>query len=124
MGRRYSVAFCEWINRHGFDKIPKSTRSVALELNENIAAIEAWRAALTDRGRRRCVHPLSNVRRWRAATRQNKNKGSDDVAKAAAAWHRCVACMEALPADQAQPLWREIYEQAAREIGGFSSAFG
>jgi hypothetical protein len=117
MGRRYAVAFSEWINRHGFDKMPKSTRSVALELNENIAAVEAWRATLTDRERRRCAHPLSNVRRWRAATRQNKAKGSDDVAKAVAAWHRFVACLEALPADQAQPLWRDIYERAAAATG-------
>jgi hypothetical protein len=29
------------------------------------------------------------------------------------AW-RFVACMEALPPDQAQPLWREAYERAAQ----------
>jgi hypothetical protein len=69
---------------------------------------------LSDRERRRLLHPLSNVRRWRAATKQNKTKASDDVAKAAAAWRRCVACLEALPPDQAQLLWREVYEQAAR----------
>ena len=53
----------------------------------------------------------------RAATKENKAKDSDDVAKAAAAWHRFVACMEALPPDQAAPLWREIYEQAAAANG-------
>src|SRR5450759_3602226 len=89
--------------------MPKSTRSVALELNENIFAIEQWRATLTDKERRRCVHPLYNVRRWRA---KNKTE-SDDAAKAAAAWRRFVACMEALPPDQAAPLWQAAQAQAA-----------
>jgi hypothetical protein len=80
----------------------------------SIAAIEAWRATLNDKERRRCAHPLSNVRRWRTATKQNKTKASDDVAKAAAAWRHFVALVEALPPDQARPLWRDIYEQAAR----------
>jgi hypothetical protein len=102
MGRRYSTAFCDWIKQHHFDRMPKSTRSVAIELNENISAIEQWRATLTDKERRRCVHPLSNVRRWRA---QNKTKSADDVAKAAAALRRFLTLMEVLPADQAAPFW-------------------
>jgi hypothetical protein len=122
MGRRYSLAFCEWINRHGFEKMPKSTRSVALELNENIAAVEAWRATLNDKQRRRCVHPLSVVRRWRKATAPTAEKDANHVA--VAAWHRLVACLEALPPDRAQPLWASVYEQAARAIGGFSAASG
>ncbi len=67
-GRNYSRAFSEWIKRHGFDAMAKSVRSVAIELHENAKAIEAWRATLPERQRKRLVHPLSNVRRWRAAT--------------------------------------------------------
>jgi hypothetical protein len=47
--------------------MPKSTRSVAIELHENAAAIEQWRSTLSERQRRRLIHPLSNVRRWRAS---------------------------------------------------------
>ena len=39
MGRRYSVAFSEWIEKHGFAGMQKSVRSVALELAENLSAI-------------------------------------------------------------------------------------
>jgi hypothetical protein len=67
-GRNYSREFCEWIKQHGFDKMPKSVRSVAIELHENHSAIEVWRSTLSEKDRRRLVHPLSNVRRWRAAT--------------------------------------------------------
>jgi hypothetical protein len=66
--RNYSREFSDWIKRHGFDAMAKSVRSVAIELHENAKAIEAWRATLPERQRKRLVHPLSNVRRWRAAT--------------------------------------------------------
>lgn len=115
MGKPYCVAFSEWINRHGFAAMPKSVRSVAIELSENIAAIEHWRTTLSDKEQRRLTHPLSNVRRWRAAMKQQSRP---DPAKAAAiAWRRFVACVEALPSDQAQPLWRDAYERAARAAG-------
>jgi hypothetical protein len=45
----------------------KSVRSVAIELAENITAIEQWRSTLDERTRRRLVHPLSNVARWKAS---------------------------------------------------------
>ncbi len=48
----------------GFERMTKSVRSVAIELAENIEAITAWRE--TPPGRR-LVHPLSNVRPWRAS---------------------------------------------------------
>lgn len=41
-GRNYSRAFSEWMKQHGFDKMAKSVRSVAVELHENANAIEAW----------------------------------------------------------------------------------
>src|SRR6516225_9481962 len=42
-GRNYSRVFCDWMKAHHFDTIPKSVRSVAIELHENIGAITAWR---------------------------------------------------------------------------------
>lgn len=112
-GRNYSRVFGEWIKTHHFDRMAKSVRSGAIELHENVHAIEQWRASLTDRERRRLTHPLSNVRRWRAATAQPKTSPEDALKAAAAAWRRFVACVEALPADQAQPLWRAAQAETA-----------
>jgi hypothetical protein len=46
-GRNCSRAFSEWMKQHGFDKIAKSVRSVAIESHENANAIEAWRGDTT-----------------------------------------------------------------------------
>jgi hypothetical protein len=101
---------------NGFDRMPKSTRSVAIELHENAAAIEAWRATLPEKQRRRLIHPLSNVRRWRAATAHNGKCPIDLKRDALAAWRRFVSCVATLPGDQAMPLWRAIYTEAAARI--------
>jgi hypothetical protein len=85
-GRNYSREFGEWMKRHG---LPKSTRSVAIELAENIEAIEQWRSTLPEKQRRRLVHPLSNVRRWRAATAHNGRSPTRPTA-------RCCSRMGAL----------------------------
>jgi hypothetical protein len=90
----------------GFGEMLKSTRSVAIELHENATAIEEWRATLPERQRRRLVHPLSNVRRWRAATTHNGKCPTDLKRDAVAAWRRFVCCMKSLPPDQAAPLWQ------------------
>jgi hypothetical protein len=77
---------------------------LAIELHKNAKAIEAWRATLPERQRRRLIHPLSNVRRWRAATTHNGKCPTDLKRDAVAAWRRFVACVSALPFDQAAPL--------------------
>src|SRR3974390_2422764 len=101
-GSRYSRVFCEWMKAHRFDSIPKSVRSVAIELHENIAAITAWRETLSEKERRSLIHPLSNVRRWKAATTHGQGKSPQDLKRdAAAAWRRFIACTKALPPDQA-----------------------
>ena len=68
MGQIYCKAFSAWIDQHGFAGMPKSTRSVAVELAENVTAVEAWRSTLPERQRKRLVHPLSVTRRWKAST--------------------------------------------------------
>jgi hypothetical protein len=104
-GRNYSRAFCDWLKAHGFDRMPKSVRSVAIELHENIHSIEAWRTTLSERDRRRLVHPLSNVRRWRASLAHGNGKSPDDFKRdAVAALKRSTYCLEALPTELAQPL--------------------
>jgi hypothetical protein len=113
-GSRYSRVFGDWMKLHGFDLMPKSMRSVAIEMHENISEIEKWRATLTDKQRRRLAGPLQNVRRWRRETGQTKSKCDDNALKAAAAaWRRFVSCVEALPPDQAAPLWGEVQAKAA-----------
>jgi hypothetical protein len=54
-GRRYCAEFSTWIEQHGFAGMQKSVRSVAIELAENITAIEQWRSTLDERTRRRLV---------------------------------------------------------------------
>jgi hypothetical protein len=89
-------------------------RSVAIELHENAKAIEAWRATLPERERRRLIHPLSNVRRWRPATQSNGQYPQDLKREAAAAWRRFVTCVSALPPVQAAPLWHAALSEATR----------
>jgi hypothetical protein len=103
-GRRYCAEFSQWIEQHGFAGMQKSVRSVAIELAENIEAVEQWRATLPERQRRRLMHPLSNVRRWRASTHRN-GKCADDLKRdAVAAWARFRSCLEAMPSDQSRLL--------------------
>jgi hypothetical protein len=113
MGQRYSKAFSAWIKRHHFDTMPKSTRSVAIELNENIAAITAWRATLSEKAQRRLVHPLSNVARWKKTTAVDKSSRIDVVEQATATLNKFLSLMESLPPDQAAPLWQSIQARAA-----------
>jgi hypothetical protein len=95
------------MKQHGFDKMAKSVRSVAVELHENANAIEAWRATLSDKRRQRLIHPLSNVRRWRASLNHGNGKCPADLKRdAMAAWRRFVCCVRLLPEDQAAPLWQ------------------
>jgi hypothetical protein len=101
----------------------KSVRSVAIELHENAKAIEAWRATLPERQRKRLVHPLSNVRRWKAATGQYQaqhqaQRFRDAKWEAEFHWKRFVACVQALPPDQAAALWEIAHVQAAAASAG------
>src|SRR5262245_7409434 len=50
-GCAYSRAFSDWIKRHGFERMPASTRSVAVELHEHADEITAWRDSLPVRQR-------------------------------------------------------------------------
>ncbi len=67
-----------WLRPHA-----EIVRFVAIEPHENIQAIEAWRATLSERDRRRLVHPPSNVRRWRASLDHGNGKTPDDLKREA-----------------------------------------
>jgi hypothetical protein len=112
MGRWYSLAFSEWIKAHGFEKMPAATRSVAIELHEHAEAITAWRDTLPERLRKSLVHPLSVTRRWRASKAHNGKCPADPKRDAVAACARFRSSVEALPADQARPLWQAALSEA------------
>jgi len=66
------------------------------------------------------IHPLSNVRAWRAATVKidvnidsnidgaRRGYSGDLPRDALMHWRRFCACLEALPADQAEHVWRTV----------------
>jgi hypothetical protein len=119
-GRNYSREFSQWMKQHGFDAMAKSVRSVAIELHENAKAIEAWRATLPERQRRRLVHPLSNVRRWKAASGQYQALRSRDLKWSAEYhWQRFISCVKALPQEQSHLLWQAVAAEAAAMAHAF-----
>jgi hypothetical protein len=71
---------------------------------------------LPERQRKRLIHPLSNVRRWRAATAHNGECPQDLKRDTTAAWRRFVSCVKSLPADQARPLWQVVLAEATAQI--------
>jgi hypothetical protein len=115
-GRNYSREFSLWVRQHGFDKMPASTRSVAVELAEHAEAITAWRNGLPEHQRKRLVHPLSVTRRWRASTAHNGKSPTDLRRDAKAAWGRFRSCLRALPADEARPLWQSVAAEATTHV--------
>jgi hypothetical protein len=89
----------------------------AIELHEKATAIEEWHATLPERERKRLVHPLSNVRRWRASLNHSNGKYPADLKRdAMAEWRRFVCCVKSLPPDQALPLWQIVHAQMALTI--------
>jgi hypothetical protein len=110
-GRAYSKAFSEWTKQHHFD-MPASTRSHCVQLAEHETEITKWRDALPERQKRRLIHPLSVIRRWRAATQYGDKPPADLKRDAIAGWRRFVACASAL-GDEAAPLWAAVFAEAA-----------
>jgi hypothetical protein len=108
-GQNYSREFGKWLKANGFDRMPGPTRSVAIELHENAEAIEAWRATLPERQRKRLIHPLSNVRRWRASLGHSNGRCPADLHRDALKhWRRFCGCLEAMQPDQAAHLWQAV----------------
>ena len=114
-GSAYSREFGHWMKEHGFSAMRPSDRSVAIELVENLAAIETFRQTLSEKRRQRLNSAQAIVRRWRLSSAGKQRE--HDLAKAAmTAWKRFVTCVEAMPASEALPLWREIHTQAAARL--------
>jgi CheY-like chemotaxis protein len=74
IGAKYNAEFGEWLKRHQFDDIDKSTRSLIMSVMEHRGAIEQWRSTLPTNLRLTLNHPKSVLRRWRAATQVTKDE--------------------------------------------------
>lgn len=73
-GRGYVTAFSEWLKRYKLDDMDASDRAKLLQLMEERAAVEEWRATLTDHERRNLNNPVMVWRKWTAATKVKKPK--------------------------------------------------
>jgi hypothetical protein len=95
-----------------------SSRSWAILLHENAAAIEQFRSGLSERERKRLINPQSIVRRWQRATQHGGNgKCPQDFKRdAIAALRKFVSCTAMLPPDQAAPQWAAVQAEAAAQL--------
>jgi hypothetical protein len=84
-GRGYVTAYAQWLRRYRVDDMDKSDRAKLLRIVEERAAVEEWRATLSDHERRNLNNPVVVWRKWTAATRVRKPKpprltGPSDIA--------------------------------------------
>jgi hypothetical protein len=111
-GSAYSRLFGEWMAKHGFGTMNKNTRSWAIALYENAAAIEQWRSGLPERERKRLRDPQSVVRRWRqfCMAHGNGHRCPTDLRRyAVTAWRRFLIYVEALPPEDRIAMWRMVH---------------
>ena len=91
----------------------KEARWAAVDLVENLTAVERWLATLPERQRKSLIHPLSVMRRWRRSLTPKPEP--DCVALAQAALDRFLSCMSALSPEQAAPFWQAVHGQSASQ---------
>jgi hypothetical protein len=112
-GPRYTKALSQWLEQHfGSRPLPKQTRYWAILLYENLPAIEKWRQSLSERERQKLINPQSVVRRWLRAAHPKSKRADDAFNAATVAWRRFVACVSAMPSDQARLLWQAALSEA------------
>jgi hypothetical protein len=109
MGRPYSWTFSAWCRKHGFGSMSPAIRSWCLALNENLAAISAWRDSLpTGRGRRPPINPQSCVKGWQhSLTHANGHNYKRD---ALFHWRRFLDCVQALPPAEQAMMWQMVHQ--------------
>lgn len=110
-GLKYVKANSAWLNQHGFDEIPHSTRQCSMLISENWTPLQGWMKTLSPARRYGLNHPVSTWRAYRTRDRDPVGKVKDpgwrgrktiDMtrARAAIAAVRCEA--PELPADVAR----------------------
>jgi hypothetical protein len=84
-GRGYVTAYAEWLHKYRVDDMDKSVRAKLLNIMEERAAVEEWRATLTVPERRRLNNPDVVYRKWQAATKvTTPKKRSSEIGRATA----------------------------------------
>jgi len=77
-GTRYHTAIAKWLRLHPvFDKMDPGDRSRLLKCFDNLAAIESWREARTQKKPKQLLklnNPLYVLRRWEAEEGEKKEK--------------------------------------------------
>jgi hypothetical protein len=68
-GRAYNAAFGAWLSKRTFRSIDQSDRARLLRVMDNLPAIEAWRATLSETELRRLNHPSVVWRKWSASNK-------------------------------------------------------
>jgi hypothetical protein len=114
--RRYCLMFSKWMKARGFTGMTPSVKSHAIEVYEHLQDIEAWRKTLSDRQRRRLIHPLAVLRRWRAATLPEGKSLTHLRCDARAALKHFLTCLRKLPATEAGALMDEMLAQTTTVI--------
>jgi hypothetical protein len=107
--RAYIKTFSRWLVQNSFDAMPRMTRTWAIALYENTAAIEQLRSALSEKERRRLRDPQSIVRAWRrfCMTNGNSHRSVVDLRRyALTAWRRFLVYVEALPPADRAMVWQ------------------
>jgi hypothetical protein len=106
-GQNYCREFSRWAKEYGFSTMRSGDRSYAIALHENIGAITAWRATLSDKQRSRLTTAQGNVRKWQASIEPPRNGqcSSDLAARATRHWRCFLDCMRALPPEEREALW-------------------
>lgn len=68
-GKKYSVAFHHWCHDHDFGDFDKDDRAKLLLIMENLSAVEAHRASMSEADRLRWNHPTAVWRAWKCPDR-------------------------------------------------------
>jgi hypothetical protein len=110
-GRRYSLAFRQWMQGFGFGNMPDWQRKHIVMLVDNQQAIEAWREALPQRERDRLNNAQHLFRRWQASFKTDHGKPLAYVKRdAITAWRKFVSCVAMLPDNEAQAMWAMVHQ--------------
>jgi hypothetical protein len=69
VGKGYNLTFNQWLVNAKLSDMDNCDRAKLLIVMENRAALEQWRATLTETERLRLNHPTSVLRKWQAAAK-------------------------------------------------------
>jgi hypothetical protein len=78
-GKGYALAFNEWLRDWKLNDLNNTDRAKLLQLMEELAAVEEWRASLTEYERRNLNNPTSIWRKWKALGRRKRSSQPSNI---------------------------------------------